>query len=350
METGLLGLAPGGHLQRTGEVEQPSLRPREGETGGGRHPNLCPLLLGPPDTAPRTPWPTCPPGLVTLGNVWAVPGGGGLGYQLGPSATSRCPSSGLPATHVGCCSSHSLAGDEGLGPCRKCQEDLDGGTSGPSESSEEANKAPGPKACQPSHHTKLKKTWLTRHSEQFGCPGGCAGDEESPAAQLQALKRASPEVQGAGGSPVAKRPPDPFPGSVRQRARGWQEVLDPSFGNKVEAEQRDHQGKGEERACRPALLGVGAARTGSSWEVGPARVSYEQITASGLVSHEEVIALQEFLRIYGTEPSSKWLFPSSSSCAVVWWGQCKDVIQSMGSRVKRACILTFADWYCVTSG
>nr|XP_036880580.1 lysine-specific demethylase hairless isoform X1 [Manis javanica] len=248
METGLLGLAPGGHLQRTGEVEQPSLHPREGETGGGRHPNLCPLLLGHPDTAPRTPWPICPPGLVTLGNVWAVPGGGGLGYQLGPSATSRCPSSGLPATHVGCCSSHSLAGDEGLGPCRKCQEDLDGGTSGPSESSEEANKAPGPKACQPSHHTKLKKTWLTRHSEQFGCPGGCAGDEESPAAQLQALKRASPEVQGAGGSPVAKRPPDPFPGSVRQRARGWQEVLDPSFGNKVEAEQRDHQGTQDGRA------------------------------------------------------------------------------------------------------
>uniref|UniRef100_A0A8C4ML55 Lysine-specific demethylase n=1 Tax=Equus asinus TaxID=9793 RepID=A0A8C4ML55_EQUAS len=240
-ESGLFGLAPGGHLQRTGEVERPSLHQRDGETGVGRHQNLCPLLLGHPDAIPRTPWPTCPPGLVhTLGNVWAVPGGGSLGYQLQPSTTSRCPSPGPPTTQVGCCSSPLPARDRGLGPCGKCQEGLEAGTSGPSESSEEANRAPGPRACPPSHHTKLKKTWLTRHSEQFGCPGRFPGDEERPAAQLRALKRASsPEVRGAVGGPAAKRPPDRFPGSARQGDRSWQEVLDSSFGNKAEAEQHD---------------------------------------------------------------------------------------------------------------
>ncbi|XP_027970174.1 lysine-specific demethylase hairless isoform X2 [Eumetopias jubatus] len=247
-EPGLLGLASGGHLQRTGEVEHPSFHQRDGEAGVGRHQNLCPFLLGHPDSVPRTPWPPCPPGLVhTLGNVWTLPGGGSLGYHLGPSATSRCPTPGPPATQGGCCSSHPPARDGGLGPCGKCQE---GGTIGPSESIEEVNKASGPRACPPSHHTKLKKTWLTRHSEQFGCPGGCPGDEESPSAQLQALKRASsPEVQGAGGSPAAKRPPNPFPGSAGQGARGRQEMLDSSFGNKAEAVQHDdHRGPQDGRA------------------------------------------------------------------------------------------------------
>ncbi|XP_023620094.1 lysine-specific demethylase hairless isoform X5 [Myotis lucifugus] len=245
VDPGLLGLAPGGPLQRSGEAECPSLHPRDGETGLGRHQNLCPLLLGHPDTVPRTPWPTCPPGLVhTLGNVWTVPGGGGLGYQLRPSTTSRCPSPGPPTTQVGCYSSHPPAGDGGLGPCGKCQEGLEGGARGSGESIEEANKASGPRACLPNHHTKLKKTWLTRHSEQFGCPGGCPGDEESPAAPLQTLKRASsPEVQGVAGSPAAKRPPDPFPGSAGQ------DVLDSSPGNKAEAEQRaDRRGPRDGRA------------------------------------------------------------------------------------------------------
>nr|XP_031298107.1 lysine-specific demethylase hairless isoform X2 [Camelus dromedarius] len=248
VEPGVLGLAPGGHLQRTGEVEHPSVHQRDGETGVSRHQNLCPLLLGHPDTVPRTPWPTCSPGLVhTLGNVWSVPGGGSLGYQLGPSATSKCPSPGPPATQVGCCSSHPPTRDGSLGPCGKCQEGLEGDTSGPSESSEEANKAPGPRACPPSHHTKLKRTWLTRHSEQFGCPDSFPGEEESPAAQLRALKRAgSPEVQGAVGSPAAKRASGPFPG---RGARGWQDVLDSSFGNKAETEQHDdHRGPGDGRA------------------------------------------------------------------------------------------------------
>lgn len=40
-------------------------------------------------------------------------------------------------------------------------------------------------------------------------------------------------------SPAAKRPPDPFPGSVGQGARGWQEGLDSSFGNEAEAKQHD---------------------------------------------------------------------------------------------------------------
>lgn len=247
MEPGLLGLAPGGPLQRSGEADCPSLHQRDGETGLSSHESLCPLLLGHPDTVPRTPWPTCPPGLVhTLGNVWTVPGGGGLGYQLGPSATSRCPSPGPSTTQVGCYSSHPPTGDGGLGPCGKCQEGLEGGTRGLSESSEEANKAPGPRACPPSHHTKLKKTWLTRHSEQFGCPGGCPGEEESPAAPLRVLKRASsPEVQGVADSPAAKRPPEAFPGSAGQGARDWQDVLDSSSGNKAEAEQcDDRRGEG----------------------------------------------------------------------------------------------------------
>ncbi|XP_039099660.1 lysine-specific demethylase hairless isoform X2 [Hyaena hyaena] len=251
VEPGLLGLAPGGRFQRTGEVERPSFHQRDGEAGVGRHQNLCPFLLGHPDAVPRTPWPTCPPGLVhTLGNVWAVPGGEDLGCQLGPPATLRCPSPGPPTTQVGCCPSHPPAREGGPGPCGKCQEALERGTLGPSESNEEANKSSGPRACVPSHHTKLKKTWLTRHSEQFGCPGGCPGDEETPSAQLQALKRASsPEVQGAGGSPAAKRPPNPFPGSAGQGARGWQEMLDSSFGNKAEAEQHnDHGGPQDGRA------------------------------------------------------------------------------------------------------
>lgn len=245
MEPGLLGLAPGGPLQRNGEAECPSFHQRDRETDLSRHPNLCPLLLGHPDTVPRTPWPTCPPGLFhTLGNVWTVPGGGGLGSQLGSSAASRCPSPGPPTTQVGCYSSLTPAGDEG--PCGKCQEGLEGNTREPRESSEEANKASGPRACPPSHHTKLKKTWLTRHSEQFGCPGVCPEDEESPAAPLRALKRAgSPEVQGVEGSPAAKRPPESFPGGAGQGARDWQEALDSSLQNKAEAEHRDdHRGKG----------------------------------------------------------------------------------------------------------
>lgn len=166
----------------------PSFHQRDGETGVSRHQNLCPLLLGHPDTVPRTPWPACSPGLVhTLGDGWAVPGGGSLGYHLGPSASSRGPSPGPPTPRVGCCSSHPPAGDGGLDPCGKCQEDLERGSGGPNESSEEASKAPGPRACLPSHHTKLKKTWLTRHSEQFGCPDSCLGEEESPATQLRAL-------------------------------------------------------------------------------------------------------------------------------------------------------------------
>ncbi|XP_006864467.1 PREDICTED: protein hairless isoform X2 [Chrysochloris asiatica] len=269
-EAGLLSLAPGGHFQRAGEVERPSFHQRDGETGANKHQNLCPLFLGHPDTAPRTPWPTYPPSLVhTLGNVWAVPGSVNLGYQLEPTAASRCPSPGPPATQVGCCSSHPPERDGGLGSCGKCQEGLEGGTSGASESSDEVNKPLGPSVCPPSHHTKLKKTWLTRHSEQFGCLGGCPGDEESTAGQLQPLKRAgSPEVQREVGSPAPKRPPDPFPGSVGQGARGWQEVLNSSIGNKVETEQHDDQrgprdGRAslqdeglEDRTCPPPPAGV----------------------------------------------------------------------------------------------
>uniref|UniRef100_A0A8D2ATD1 Lysine-specific demethylase n=1 Tax=Sciurus vulgaris TaxID=55149 RepID=A0A8D2ATD1_SCIVU len=243
LEPGLLGSAPGGHLQRAREAEGLSLHLRDGETGAGRQQNLCPLFLGHPDPVPRPPWPTCPPGLVhTLGNVWAVPGSGSLGYPLGPPATPRCPSPGPPTTQGGCCSSHPPAREGDLGSCGKCQEGLEEGTSGPRESSEAVSKVPGPRACPPSHHTKLKKTWLTRHSEQFGCPGDCPEEEKSSAAQLRALKRAgSPEVQGAAGGPAPKRPPDPFPGTMGQGTGGWQEMLDTSVGNKAEAEQHEEQ-------------------------------------------------------------------------------------------------------------
>ncbi|XP_045391273.1 lysine-specific demethylase hairless [Lemur catta] len=250
-EPGLLGLAPGGHFQRAREAERPSLHQRDGETGAGRQQNLCPLFLGHPGTVPWTPWPACPPGLVhTLGNVWAGPGSGSLGCQLGPPAIPRGPSPGPPTAQGRCCSSHPPAKDGGLSPCGKCQEGLDGGTSGSSDSSEEVSKATDPRACPPSHHTKLKKTWLTRHSEQFGCPGGCPGDEESPAARLRAPKRAgSPEVQEAVGSPAPKRPPDSFPGPAGQGARAWQEALDTSRGSKAEAGQHDdHRGPRDGRA------------------------------------------------------------------------------------------------------
>ncbi|XP_021116891.1 lysine-specific demethylase hairless isoform X6 [Heterocephalus glaber] len=243
LEPEFLGSAPGGLLQRAREAEGPSLHQREGNPGAGRPKNLCSIFLGHPDPAARTPWPACPPGLVhTLGNVWAVPGSGSLGYQLGPPVTPRCPSPGPATTQGGCCSSHPPAREGDVGPCGKCQEGPEGVASGAAESSEEDHKAVGPRACPPSHHTKLKKTWLTRHSEQFGCPGGWPGDGESPAAQLRALKRAgSPEVQGAMGGPVPKRPPDPFPGTTGKGPRAWQEVLDTSAGSKAEAEQHKAQ-------------------------------------------------------------------------------------------------------------
>ncbi|XP_046303819.1 lysine-specific demethylase hairless isoform X3 [Marmota monax] len=243
LEPGLLGSAPGGHLQRAREAEGPSLPQRDGETGADRQQTLCPRFLGHPDTIPPPHWPTYPTGLVhTLGNVWAIPGSGSLGYPLGPPATPRCPSPGPPTTQGGCCSSHPPAREGDLGSCGKCQESLEGGTSGPHASREAVNKVPGPRACPPSHHTKLKKTWLTRHSEQFGCPGDCPGDEKSSAARLRALKRAgSPEVQGAAGGPTPKRPPDPFPGTTGQGTGVWQEVLDTSIGSKAEAEQLEEQ-------------------------------------------------------------------------------------------------------------
>ncbi|XP_035125958.1 lysine-specific demethylase hairless isoform X2 [Callithrix jacchus] len=243
VEPGVLGLTPGGHLQRAGEAECPSLHPRDGETGAGQQQNLCPLFLGQPDIVPRTPWPTCAPGLVhTLGNVWAGPGSGSLGYHLGPPATPRCPSPEPPVAQGGCYSTYLPTKDGGLGPCGKCQEDLEGGASGASEPSEEVNKASGPRACPTSHHTKLKKTWLTRHSEQFECPRGCPEVEEKPAARLRTLKRAgSPEVLGAVGSPAPKRPPDPFPGTAGQGAGGRQEVRDTSVGNKADSGRQDDQ-------------------------------------------------------------------------------------------------------------
>lgn len=250
-ESGMLGLAPGGHLQQACESEGPSLHQRDGETGAGRQQNLCPVFLGYPDTVPRSPWPSCPPGLVhTLGNIWAGPGSNSLGYQLGPPVTPRCPSPGPPTPPGGCCSSHLPAREGDLGPCRKCQDSPEGGSSGPGESSEERNKADS-RACPPSHHTKLKKTWLTRHSEQFECPGGCLGKEESPATGLRALKRAgSPEVQGAARGPAPKRPSHPFPGTGRQGARAWQETLETSTGSKAEAEQQEEQRGKRVMGCR----------------------------------------------------------------------------------------------------
>lgn len=311
LEPGLLGSAPGGHLQRAREAEGPSLHQRDGETGAGRQQNLCPLFLGHPDTVPRPHWPTCPPGLVhTLGNVWAVPGSGSLGYPLGPPATPRCPSPGPPTTQGGCCSPHPPAREGDLGSCGKCQEGLEGGTSGPRECREAVNKAPGPRACPPSHHTKLKKTWLTRHSEQFGCPGDCPGDEKSSAARLRALKRAgSPEVQGAAGGPTPKRPPDPFPGTTGQGTGAWLEVLDTSIGSKAEAEQQEEQkGKG--------LWGLRGDRSS-----GALRLDYTQL--SGFLPQSLWLCGASQHLQPGLPPSSRWfpspcLLPSHGVLVAAW--------------------------------
>ncbi|XP_053874575.1 lysine-specific demethylase hairless isoform X6 [Malaclemys terrapin pileata] len=71
--------------------------------------------------------------------------------------------------------------------------------------------------CPPSnHHTKLKKTWLTRHSEQFRCTASCLGDKGAPGQikeglplRLKALKREgqeSAEEADQSGKRTAKRP------------------------------------------------------------------------------------------------------------------------------------------------
>uniref|UniRef100_A0A8C4YCE4 Lysine-specific demethylase n=1 Tax=Gopherus evgoodei TaxID=1825980 RepID=A0A8C4YCE4_9SAUR len=74
--------------------------------------------------------------------------------------------------------------------------------------------------CPPrNHHTKLKKTWLTRHSEQFRCPASCLGDKGAPGQikeglplRFKALKREgqeSAEEADQSGKRTAKRPPAP---------------------------------------------------------------------------------------------------------------------------------------------
>ncbi|CAM4714841.1 unnamed protein product [Caretta caretta] len=71
--------------------------------------------------------------------------------------------------------------------------------------------------CPPSnHHTKLKKTWLTRHSAQFRCPASCLGDKGAPGQikeglplRFKALKREgqeSAEEADGPGKRTAKRP------------------------------------------------------------------------------------------------------------------------------------------------
>uniref|UniRef100_A0A8C0IYW0 Lysine-specific demethylase n=1 Tax=Chelonoidis abingdonii TaxID=106734 RepID=A0A8C0IYW0_CHEAB len=71
--------------------------------------------------------------------------------------------------------------------------------------------------CPPTnHHTKLKKTWLTRHSEQFRCPASCLGDKGAPGQikeglplRFKALKREgqeSAEEADRSGKRTAKRP------------------------------------------------------------------------------------------------------------------------------------------------
>ncbi|XP_012889889.1 PREDICTED: lysine-specific demethylase hairless isoform X1 [Dipodomys ordii] len=262
-EPGLLGLAPGGHLQRAWEADGSSLHRRDGETGAGRQQNRCPLFLGHADAVPQPPWPACPPGLVpSLGNVWAVPGSGSLGCQLGPPATPRCPSPGPPIPQGGCCSSHPTTREGDVGPCGKCQEGLEGGASRPSEPNGEVNKASGPGVCPPSYHTKLKKTWLTRHSEQFGCPEGCLGNEESSTVGLRARKRAgSPDIQGALGAPAPKRQPHPFSSTAGKGTKAWQEMMDTSTGSGAETEeQKELRGPRGGRASLqdPSCLAVSA--------------------------------------------------------------------------------------------
>ncbi|XP_016277514.2 lysine-specific demethylase hairless isoform X1 [Monodelphis domestica] len=257
-EPGLLGVAPGGHLQRAGEMDQSLPYQKDGESGANGRQNLCPLLGGCPDIiGSRTLWPTHPPGLVhALGSSWVVPRNGNLRHpQPGLPSGSECPSPGQSVSQVGCCPSHLPAGDGSHSHCGRCQAVTEGGTSGTSGSTEEAGKHPGPGACPPSHHTKLKKTWLTRHSEQFGCSAGCPGEEVGPASQIGSLKReGSPEVWGAAGSPAPKRPADFFPGSEGQGAGSWQDPLEPPLGSK--AETTEHDGWRGFLGSRPGLDGL----------------------------------------------------------------------------------------------
>ncbi|XP_074143585.1 lysine-specific demethylase hairless isoform X1 [Sminthopsis crassicaudata] len=257
-EPGLLGVAPGGHLQRAGEMDRSLPYQKDGEPGANGHQNLCPLFGGCPDIlGSRTLWPTHSPGLVhALGSSWVVPRNGNLrNPQPGPSSGSECPSPGQSVSQVGCCSSHLPAGDGSHSRCGRCQEGTESGTSGTAGSTEEVGKLPGPGACPPSHHTKLKKTWLTRHSEQFGCLTGCPGEEVGPTTQVGSLKReGSPEVGGAAGSPAPKRPADSFPESEGQGTGSWQEALEPPLGSK--AETAEHDGWRGFLGSRPGLDGL----------------------------------------------------------------------------------------------
>ncbi|XP_028921484.1 lysine-specific demethylase hairless [Ornithorhynchus anatinus] len=250
-EPGLPGRAPGGHLHRAGEAERPLTTRKDGVPGAGADQNSRLLLLGQPDASSKSSWPTCPPGLAhALGPARTTPRNGSPGYPPpGSPSGSACPSSGQPASQAGCCPSHPPAGDGGPSCCGRCHVGTESGAGGTGGSGEEAGKHSGPGACPPSYHTKLKKTWLTRHSEQFGCPAGCSGEEMVPVPQLRALKReGSPEVGGPAGSPALKRPPGPFPvvdtqvlGGKGQGPEGWQEAPEPPTGNKAAAEESGGQ-------------------------------------------------------------------------------------------------------------
>lgn len=212
------------------------------------------------------------PGLVhTLGNVWAVLEVGALGTSWGHQ-----PQQGahlldlLPPRQAIAHLTHQLE----MTLVGQCQEDLEGPPVSP-VNQREAYKTPSPRACLPSHHTKLKKTW-PRASEQFGCPDNCWGGGE-PAARLLGPQ----EVKQPRGPGNSEQPSCQAPRPVLSRAvwvRGpeagrkcWTQYL----RNKAETEQRD-----DILGVRGPRWGGSGAAGGPTWEGTTGTGAFQEVGSS----------------------------------------------------------------------
>ncbi|CAM5177911.1 unnamed protein product [Eretmochelys imbricata] len=125
-------------------------------------------------------------------------------WDFPPRCCKRCQG-------AGCDAANSFGTrNEKPGPCREGDGTLGG-------HGIQRGKVSSLLPCPPSnHHTKLKKTWLTRHSAQFRCPASCLGDKGAPGQikeglplRFKALKREgqeSAEEADGPGKRTAKRP------------------------------------------------------------------------------------------------------------------------------------------------
>ncbi|XP_067386374.1 lysine-specific demethylase hairless isoform X2 [Emydura macquarii macquarii] len=122
-------------------------------------------------------------------------------------------------------------------------------------------------ACPPSsHHTKLKKTWLTRHSEQFRCPASCLGDQGAPGPiteglplRFKALKREgqeSAEEADGSGKRTAKRTHSHVSGEDLWGPRGSRESYSAKRSSKATENEAPNPARNEREALgqRHALL------------------------------------------------------------------------------------------------